>query len=40
MTNDALTVAVMERLGVTVLATNDDDLDAVPGLTVYKPRPA
>ena len=37
LTNDALTLAVMEHLGVTVLATNDDDFDTVPGITVYKP---
>jgi predicted nucleic acid-binding protein len=37
LTNDALTLAVMEHLGVTVLATNDDDFDAVTGITVYKP---
>jgi len=37
LTNDALTLAVMEQLGVTVLATNDDDFDTVPGITVYKP---
>ena len=37
LTNDALTLAVMEKLGVTILATNDDDFDAVEGLTVYKP---
>ena len=37
LTNDALTLAVMEQLGVTVLATNDDDFDAVAGITVYKP---
>jgi predicted nucleic acid-binding protein len=37
LTNDALTLAVMEKLGVTALATNDDDFDAVEGITVYKP---
>jgi predicted nucleic acid-binding protein len=37
LTNDALTLAVMEKLGVTTLASNDDDFDAVEGLTVYKP---
>ena len=37
LTNDALTLAVMEKLGVTILATNDDDFDAVEGITVYKP---
>ena len=37
LTNDALTLAVVEKLGVTALATNDDDFDAVEGITVYKP---
>ena len=37
LTNDALTLAVMEKLGVAALATNDDDFDAVEGITVYKP---
>jgi len=37
LTNDALTLAVMEQLRVTALATNDDDFDAVEGITVYKP---
>jgi predicted nucleic acid-binding protein len=37
LTNDALTLAVMEKLGVTALATNDDDFDAVEGITVHKP---
>ncbi|MBI3651717.1 MAG: type II toxin-antitoxin system VapC family toxin [Acidobacteria bacterium] len=38
LTNDALTVAVMKKLGVTHLATNDDDFDNIAGLTVWKPR--
>jgi predicted nucleic acid-binding protein len=37
LTNDALTLAVMQKLGVTTLATNDDDFDAIEGITVYKP---
>src|SRR6266566_2285966 len=37
LTNDALTLAVMEKRGVTALATNDDDFDTVEGITVYKP---
>ena len=37
LTNDALTLVVMEKLGVSTLATNDDDFDAVDGITVYKP---
>jgi hypothetical protein len=27
----------MEKLGMTALATNDDDFDGVGGITVYKP---
>ena len=38
LTNDALTVALMRRDGVAHLATNDDDFDAVAGITVWKPR--
>lgn len=38
LTNDSITLAVMEHLGLTHIATNDDDFDAVPGLTVWKPR--
>jgi predicted nucleic acid-binding protein len=38
LTNDALVVALMRRHGPTNLVTNDDDFDAVPGLTVWKPR--
>jgi predicted nucleic acid-binding protein len=37
LTNDALTLAVMEKRGITILATNDDDFDTVAGITVYKP---
>lgn len=37
LTNDALMFAVMEKLGVSHLATNDDDFDSIAGLTVYKP---
>jgi predicted nucleic acid-binding protein len=37
LTNDALILAVMEKLGVTLLATNDDDFDGVEGIIVYKP---
>jgi predicted nucleic acid-binding protein len=39
LTNDALIVALMQRHGITHLATNDDDFDRVPGITVWKPRP-
>jgi predicted nucleic acid-binding protein len=38
LTNDALTTAVMEKLAISHLATNDDNFDAVAGLTVWKPR--
>jgi predicted nucleic acid-binding protein len=38
LTNDAITVALMEKLGLTHLATNDDNFDSVPGFTVWKPR--
>jgi predicted nucleic acid-binding protein len=38
LTNDALIVALMRRHALTNLVTNDDDFDAVPGLTVWKPR--
>lgn len=37
LTNDALTLAVMEKLSVTHLATNDDDFDSIPGLVIFKP---
>ncbi len=38
LTNDALTVAVMEKLGLTDIATNDEDFDSVTHLRVWKPR--
>ena len=37
LTNDALMLAVMEKLAVSYLATNDDDFDSIPGLIVCKP---
>ncbi|MCI0625357.1 MAG: type II toxin-antitoxin system VapC family toxin [Acidobacteria bacterium] len=37
LTNDSLTLAVMEKLGVSHLATNDDDFDSIAGLTVCAP---
>lgn len=37
LTNDALTLAVMEKLSVNQLATNDDDFDSIPGLIISKP---
>jgi predicted nucleic acid-binding protein len=38
LTNDALTVAMMEALGLKDLATNDENFDTLTGLTVWKPR--
>lgn len=38
LASDALIVAMMQRQGITHLATNDDDFDSVAGLTVWKPR--
>lgn len=38
LTNDALTIATMRKLGLTHLATNDDDFDQIAGITVWKPR--
>jgi predicted nucleic acid-binding protein len=35
---DATIVALMQRHGITHLATNDDDFDRVPGIQVWKPR--
>lgn len=38
LTNDALTFATMKKLGLTHLATNDDDFDQIVGISVWKPR--
>lgn len=38
LTNDALTIAVMEKMGLTNLATNDDNFDALLAITIWKPR--
>lgn len=38
--NDASIVAQMQRHGISHLATNDDDFDRVPGITVWKSRPS
>jgi predicted nucleic acid-binding protein len=38
LTNDALTIATMKKLGLTDLATNDDDFDRLEGITAWKPR--
>lgn len=37
LTNDSLTLAVMEKAQVNLLATNDDDFDSVPRVIAYKP---
>lgn len=37
LTGDALIVAVMQRHGLTHLASNDADFDGVPGVTRYGP---
>jgi predicted nucleic acid-binding protein len=37
LTNDALTVAVMQANGLTRIASHDADFDRVPGLTRYVP---
>jgi predicted nucleic acid-binding protein len=38
LTNDAALLAHMQALGITYLATNDDDFDKVTEITVWKPR--
>lgn len=38
LTNDATILALMRRQELTHLVTNDDDFDAIPGLTIWKPR--
>jgi predicted nucleic acid-binding protein len=40
LASDALIVAMMQRHGIRDLATNDDDFDGIPDLTIWKPRPA
>ena len=37
LTNDALTVALMQTNGLTRIASHDSDFDRVPGLTRYTP---
>jgi hypothetical protein len=39
LTNDSLTVALMQFLSVTDLASNDPDFFSVPGLSVWRPYP-
>ena len=38
LTNDAVTIAIMEKLGLSHLATNDDNFDSAPSLSIWKPR--
>ncbi|MGH8068369.1 MAG: type II toxin-antitoxin system VapC family toxin [Candidatus Entotheonellia bacterium] len=38
LTNDSLTAAVMQTSALVDLASNDPDLSAVPGLTIWQPR--
>ena len=37
LTNDALSVAVMQAHGLTKIASSDTDFDRVPGITRYAP---
>lgn len=37
LTNDAITVAIMQHHGLTHLASHDGDFDRVPGITRYAP---
>ena len=37
LTNDAVTVALMQAHGLTRVASSDADFDRVPGLTRYAP---
>lgn len=37
LTNDALNLAVIKRLGLQEIATADSNFDHVPGLIVYRP---
>ena len=37
LTNDSLTLAVMEKAQTKSLATNDDDFDSISGIIAYKP---
>jgi len=39
LTNDSLNAAVMQILAVVDIASNDQDLAAMPGLTIWQPRP-
>jgi predicted nucleic acid-binding protein len=37
LTNDSIVVAAMKELGISNLATNDDDFDEIISLNIYKP---
>ena len=37
LTNDSIIVAAMRGYGVSLIATNDRQFDAVPGITVFSP---
>jgi predicted nucleic acid-binding protein len=37
LTNDSITLAIMQQLGITNIATNDDDFDSVDWVKVWKP---
>jgi predicted nucleic acid-binding protein len=37
LSNDALSVAIMQEHGITSLASNDSDFDRVPGIKRYGP---
>ena len=39
LTNDPLIAAVMQTIALADLASNDADLSAVSGLTIWQPRP-
>lgn len=39
LASDAMIAGLLESHGITHLATNDDDFDRVPDITVWKPRP-
>ncbi len=38
LSNNALVVALIRRHALSDLVTNDDDFDAIAGLTIWKPR--
>ena len=38
LTNNAVTIAIMDRLGLVHLATNDNNFDSISHLSIWKPR--